>query len=294
MAEATKPSPGVYLRLAKTCSDIGEFQLAVDVCDRGLARFTKDIALHTMKGEIFLKIYNLKKNIEHLKSALGHFEKALGINPSNYLSLLRTANIYLLSGSLDKARQRVEKLLEVSPEDEHGKVLLQKLRQKDQQAAKRPKVEVAKPAGEKPVPPPKEPESEEGGEVVIRDDDEMGDVEAADYENLANRLSLFSRIEGLKGLFLVDKYGMPIKTVNRSELDESLVASLLSNVYRSSFLGIRRMGFGSFQRGQVMTPVGNIYLVNAGYAVLGILMDADTNPQQIETRINTYLEEIIT
>lgn len=305
MTQPTKPAPGAYLRIAKSCMSLGEYQLALDVLERGIARFAKDVTLHIMKGEIFLQFYNRKKTIDHLKTALGNYEKALKINPNNYLALLRSSKIYVVSGSLGKAKERIAALLKVSPNDEQGQAMLQKVKQKEKQTAakqaqsqpaeKKQKAEETKKPAQEAIAAESVQEQieDDGGLITFQDDEEESiEVEAEDYENLTNRLSLFSRIDGLKGIFLVDKYGMPIKTINRSDLDESHLANLLSNVYRASLTGVKRMGLGGFQRGQIMTAVGNIYIVNAGFAILGILMDAEVDTKKIETRIKTYLEDI--
>jgi len=284
---------------------LGEYQLALDVLERGTARFAKDVTLHIMKGEIFLQFYNREKTAYHLKTALDNYEKALKINPNNYLALLRSSKIYVVSGSLGKAKERISTLLKVSPNDEQGQAILQKVKQKEKQTAakqaqsqpaeKKQKVEETKQPAQEAVAAESVQEQieDDGGLITFQDDEKENiEVDAADYENLTNRLSLFSRIDGLQGIFLVDKYGMPIKTINRSDLDESHLANLLSNVYRASITGVKRMRLGEFQRGYVMTAVGNIYIVNAGFAILGILMDAEVDTKKIETRIKMYLEDI--
>jgi tetratricopeptide (TPR) repeat protein len=112
------------------------------------------------------------------------------------------------------------------------------------------------------------------------------------HEELAAKLTLFSKLEGLMAIFLLDQNGQPIKMINRAKLDVNITPSLIFNLNNASINGIRRTGLGSFQRGVLVTPVGTFIIANAFYATLGVVVDNDANMTAVESRIQRYLEDI--
>jgi len=148
-------------------------------------------------------------------------------------------------------------------------------------------------------------EDDDAGEVVVtqasaswRLDEKVviGGHEDAEneiaHEELAAKLTLFSKLEGLMAIFLLDQNGQPIKMINRAKLDVNITPSLIFNLNNASINGIRRTGLGSFQRGVLVTPVGTFIIANAFYATLGVVVDNDANMTAVESRIQRYLEDI--
>jgi len=139
-------------------------------------------------------------------------------------------------------------------------------------------------------------ETEPGSNQWVIDDKmiiDSGDADTARHHDmLISKLTMFSRLEGLSALFLVDANGQPFKTINRAGVDENVIPSLVFNVYRASVTGVRRTGFGSFQRGTLVASSWTIILANAFYATLAIVVDNDANLSAVEARLQRYLEEI--
>lgn len=111
-------------------------------------------------------------------------------------------------------------------------------------------------------------------------------------EVMSAKLTIFSRLEGLNAIFLLDKEGMPLKILNKAKVDENIIPSLVFNLYNVSMNGVRRVGYGSFQRGTLVSPLGTIILANAFYATIAVIVDNDANLSSVEKRIQRYLEEV--
>jgi tetratricopeptide (TPR) repeat protein len=112
------------------------------------------------------------------------------------------------------------------------------------------------------------------------------------HEELAAKLTLFSKLDGLMAIFLLDQNGQPIKMINKAKLDVNITPSLIFNLHNASINGIRRTGLGSFQRGVLVTPIGTFIIANAFYATLGVVVENDANMQAVEARIQRYLGDI--
>jgi hypothetical protein len=128
-------------------------------------------------------------------------------------------------------------------------------------------------------------------EKVVIGGHETDETEMA-HEEMAAKLTLFSKLEGLMAIFLLDQNGQPIKMINKAKLDANVTPSLIFNLHNASINGIRRTGLGSFQRGYLVTPLGTFIIVNAFYATLGVVVDNDSNMNVVEGRIQRYLEDI--
>ncbi|MBI5816726.1 MAG: tetratricopeptide repeat protein [Nitrospinae bacterium] len=126
--------------------------------------------------------------------------------------------------------------------------------------------------------------------VVIGAQEESDDEMA--HENLSAKLTLFSRLDGLLGIFLLDKNGQPFKVLNKAKLNENVFPSLVFNILKASMNGVRRSGLGSFQRGTLVTPIGTIIVANVFYATLAVVVGEDANMTVVETRIQRYLSEV--
>ena len=325
-----------FAKIAKGLRKLGEVSLALDVCDKGINRFPDNSNLYVIKGETLISSYNQKNRPESLKAALSSLEKALKLDPQNYLARLLSSQIYLKAGAIKRARAYLENVLDTSPDDERAIALMEVVKNKEAkaerkkaeaQARKETPTEETEPAG---GPVSEGDEYDEPGEVVISDslvaggesggageeqaggsaattrgdtsqwvlDDKVviGDREEAEDEHIQEvmsaKLTIFSRLEGLIAIFLLDKDGLPIKIINRAKVNENVIPSFVYNLYKVSMNGVRRTGFGSFQRGTLVCPIGTIILANAFYATIAVIVDNDASLSSVEKRIQRYLEEV--
>ncbi len=126
-------------------------------------------------------------------------------------------------------------------------------------------------------------------EVILIGDDKD---DTKHIEILKSNFTMFSRLDGLSAIFLVSENGEPLKIINKSKIDEKVLPSLISDLYRASFVGVQKTRFGSFQRGKLVTPLGTIFIANAFYAILALVVKNDANFKTVNARINRYLEEV--
>ncbi len=121
---------------------------------------------------------------------------------------------------------------------------------------------------------------------------EADDEEELMQETLAGKLTIFSRLDGLLGIFLLDQNGVPFKTLNKAKLDENALPTLVFNLFKASSNGMRRAGVGSFQRGTLNCPIGVVLVANAFYATVAVVVNHDANMATVETRLQRYLSEV--
>ncbi|MGK7344646.1 MAG: tetratricopeptide repeat protein [Candidatus Nitrospinota bacterium M3_3B_026] len=310
--KSVQPAAAIaYARIAKQLRKLGETALALSVLEKALSRFPNNSAVHMARAETFITRYNKKGRPDDLKAALGSLEKTLKLDPGNYLAKLLSSQIYLKAGARKRAKALLTDILETAPDDERAVSLMNIVREKEEKAA-------AKEAVKKEETQEGETEElgEEGaGEVIIDQalraevekapraaapamDEKViigGEEEAEDLhaqEAMSAKLTIFSRLEGLNALFLLDRNGQPIKIINRAGLDENIIPSFVFNLYKTSMNATRRLGNGSFQRGTLVSPIGTIIIANAFYATIAVVVDNDANLSAVEKRIQRYLEEV--
>lgn len=328
-----------YGRIAKSLHSVGERALALDLLDRGIKKFPDICGLHISKGEILVSVYNSDGKTDFLKAALSSFERALKLDPQNYLARLLAGQIYVKAGKISRAKELIAGILENNPDDQRALSLMNAIKEKEPKApvppepVKPPEPPVAAPVAEAvtqdiptavvaavdtgPVPSVDTPLVASGDAKPGQGDDDEGEVVVAQgsssawsldekvvigghedaeseiaHDELSSKLTLFSKLEGLMAIFLLDQNGQTIKMTNKAKLDVNIMPSLIFNLHNASINGIRRTGLGSFQRGVLVTPIGTIIIANAFYATLGVVVDNDANLHAVESRIQRYLEDI--
>ena len=283
-----------YVNTGKELMKLGEVQLALKTCERGVARCPKASNISIFRGEIYIALFNRDKKPDYARAALASFGQALKLDPNNYLAKLISAQLYLKGGAKNKAKALITSILKVDPSDERAKALMGVVKKIEAAAAKK-----AAPKGEEKVADEEEEDelvisenlSSSKDDVVVIDSSFEEDDESMN-EILSSKLSIFSRMDGVLGIFLVDANGQPFKVLNRAKLDENVIPSLVFNLFKASSNGVRRCGLGTFQRGTLVSPIGTILMANAFYATLAVIIDNDANMQKVETRIQRYLSEV--
>jgi tetratricopeptide (TPR) repeat protein len=302
-----------YLNAAKSMRNMGEFDLALNVCDKGSGKFPSNGNIHILRAQILITKFKKVPKPEVLKAALASLEKAIKINPRSYLARILASQIFLKGRAYKRARAILLDVLKTMPEDEKAKALLAEA---ERYIPKPPKEE--KPKAPDKAAPVKAAEaarddvivvadnisetvgegvkSAEGGqwvldEKLVIDASEDNADEVARMEVFADKLTMFGRLEGLQGIFIIDGAGQPYKVINKKGLDENAIPSLAFNLFKASVAGTSRTNFGSFQRGILVAPFGTVIIVNMFYATLALVVDNDANLQLVEARIQRYLEE---
>ncbi len=312
-----------YLKTAKDLKKMNELALAIEVCDKGLEKNPNDSNIYILKSQIQIDKFKKDKNPDNLKSALLNLEKALKFNPQSYIARILASQIYLKGKAYNKAKSMLAGILKSLPDDEKASSMMAFIIKKEEEKARA----TAPPEPEKTPVKAAEPPAPSQDDIIIKNEDEtagenkeesgeamvdtrpeennLGDDDklvidsdsdnenAAHLEALSDKLTMFGRLEGLEAIFLVDNDGQLFKSINKSGLDENVIPSLVFNLYKASVMGVRRVGYGSFQRGVLTAPIGTIILVNVFYAILTLVIDNDSDLGAVETRIQRYLGEVM-
>ncbi len=293
-----------YGRIAKGLRRLGEVSLALNVCEKGLQRYPNNSAIYITKGEIQIACYNQDNKSDHLKEALTNFGKALQLDPQNYLAKLLASQIYLKAGAKEQAKTLLAAILKTSPNDKKANAMMTLIEEREKEKAKTENKEAktkqtAKDKAADDI-PRKKGESlldhtvadqwELDEKMDIGEDEEP--IDEIIFEALSAKLSIFSRLEGLFAIFIIDKNGQPLKIINKKNIDENIIPSFIFNLQKTSAEGIRRSGLGSFHQGVLVSPIGTIFLVATPHAIIAIIVDNDTNMATVEKRIQRYLEEV--
>ncbi len=269
------PNAAEYLDRIRALRDKNDHKGALEECHSGLEVLPGSPDLLLVYGEVRMDMFNLTKNTEHLKPALISFEKLLRISPRHYMGNLLAARIYLKGKAYTRAEEKLASILQISPNDPRAlelKTALQKAKSQAREVA----AEVA------------------DEEVVARGGTEpIPDTKNEEHENLINRLSIFSRLDGVRSLHLVDLSGTDIKSVVKSGKPLQGLSAHAVEIFKASAQCTRNASLGNFQRGVILTPDGDIMFVNVFYAALVLVLEPGTDIKAVESRVNRYVETIV-
>ncbi|MBI4827405.1 MAG: tetratricopeptide repeat protein [Nitrospinae bacterium] len=317
-ANGSAPGPTEdYIRMAKELKNLNEYTLAVEVLDKALKKHPDNSNIFVLKAQVLVSKFKKEAKPELLKEALRVLEQALKLDPESYTAKLLAAQILLKGRAYKQAGALLRNILKRFPDDEKAAAMIAMLRKETggepeppaEAAAPAAEPKAAEPAAQAPQPAPAEEEAvaEAAAPAKFDDtaptdqwvlDDQLVIDASDDAENLGHlnlmgdKLTMFGRIEGLNAMFIIDGNGQMFKSINRGGVNENVIPSMVSNLYRASVTGMKRTANGSFQRGTLVTPVGTFVIVNAFYATLALALSNDANMTVVEARIQRYLEEI--
>jgi tetratricopeptide (TPR) repeat protein len=263
-------TPSDWLARARAAREANDLKAALEECRKGMEAWPDSPDLLLTYGEVRMDTFNQDKNTEQLKTALISFEKVLKIIPRHYMANLLAARIYFKGKAFDRAEEKLTALLQVSPNDQRALEL---------RAAVQKAKSQAKGAAEEERPT-------------------AGDTEGVtaetnpEHENLINRLSIFSRLDGVRSLHLIDPTGIGIKAVYKSGKPVENLPPHAAEIFKASALCCRNSGLGNFQRGVILTPDADIMFVNVFYASLVVILEPGTDMKAVEARVNRYVEAL--
>jgi len=319
-ANGSAPGPTEdYVRMAMELKNLNEYTLAVEVLDKALKKHPDNSNIFILKAQVLVSKFKKEAKPDLLKEALKSLEKALKLDPESYMAKILAAQILLKGRAYKQAGALLRNILKRFPDDEKAAAMAAMLRKETGGEPKPPAQEAApaaEPAAQQPEPAPQSAPAEEeaaahpaeeiapakfddtapSDQWVLDDQlviDASDDAENLGHLNLmSDKLTMFGRIEGLNAMFIIDGNGQMFKAINRGGVNENIIPSMVSNLYRASVTGMKRTGNGSFQRGTLVTPVGTFVIVNAFYATLALALSNDANMPVVEARVQRYLEEI--
>ena len=289
MADGKVPaSPAEWVAGIRGRRKEADLKGALEACTKGLQAFPDSMDLLFIYGEVRIDCFNQTKKPEQLKAALVSFERLLKANPRHYMANLLAARIYYKGRAWARADEKLAAILKMSPSDPRA-LELKAAVQKMKSPAK------AAPAPDAKEPAPAAADTEEFGQEAIAKESIEGlqGWSEAEYENLITRFSIFSRLDGVRGIHLIDHSGMEIKSMLKGDASElPNLATNISNIYAASRLCMRKSGMGTLQRGTLLTAEGNVVIVNVFYGLLALVLDPDADLKVVESRINRYVEAL--
>ncbi len=288
VGEKALASPAEWVAAIRGRRKEADLKGAMEACAKGLQAFPDSMDILFIYGEVRIDCFNQTKKPEHLKAALVCFEKILKVNPRHYMANLLAARIYYKGRAWIRAEEKLAAILKMSPSDPRAlelRTAVQKMKTQAKSAAVPDEKETA----------PAAADTEEFGEEAIAKESIEGlqGGSEGEYENLITRFSIFAKLEGVRGIHLIDHAGVEIKSVLKGD-SRGLpnLATNVSNIYSASRLCMRKSGLGTLQRGTLLTPAGNIIIVNVFYGLLALELDTDADLKVVETRINRYVEAL--
>lgn len=287
MADGKAPaSPAEWVASIRGRRKETDLRGALEDCAKGLQAFPDSMDLLFIYGEVRIDCFNQTKKPEHLKTALISFEKLLKANPRHYMANLLAARIYYKGRVWARADEKLAAILKMSPADPRAlelKAAVQKM--------KNPAKPVSTPDAKETAAADAE---EFGQEAMAKESIEglQGGSEG-EYENLITRFSIFARLEGVRSIHLIDHAGVEIKSVQKGDsAGLPNLATNVSNIFAASRLCMWKSGLGTFQRGTLLTPGGNIVIINVFYGLLALELDPEADLKAVETRVSRYVEAL--
>ncbi len=292
--ENTPANPAEWVAQIRTLRKKADLKGALEDCLKAMQAFPDSTDLLFLYGEVRIDCFNQAKKPEHLKAALISFEKLLKANPRHYMANLLAARIYYKGRAWARAGEKLAAILKMSPSDPRAlelKGIVQKTKGGQKAAPKAAEMPVAAPEKAEPA----EEAEEFGDDAIARESIEglKAGVEA-EYDNLITRFSIFSRLDGVRAIHLVDHAGVEIKSVLKGEKGGGLnnLATNMANIFVASRLCAQKTGLGTFQRGLLLTSSGNVMIVNVFYGLLALVLDPDADLKAVEGRVNRYVEAL--
>ena len=279
--ENKSESPADWVMKVRTFRSKGDLESALKVCQEGLDSYPRSMDLLYTFGELKINWYNKTKKPEHLKKALVSFEKLLQINPHHYTANLLAAQIYYKGRSHQKALDKVNNILKITPADPKANQIKQVVNKSRTKAANKD----SPAAGEMAV--------QDGEKIEASKLDGLHQVEVTQYETLIHGLNHFSKLDGISSIHLVDHAGVAIKDIVKSGEPPSNLAPMVADIFRSSGFCTRKIGLGNFQRGHIQVHNVNMILVNIFYGILVLVMGQGIDMAAVDKSVDRYVADIV-
>jgi len=113
---AEKPTPSVYSELAEIHRELGNFDVALRICDECIERFPLNENPYLITGEI--RLSRFRQDLIHHDGieAMNQLERVVKLNPQNLKAHLLLAQLYYLVGALGPLGDRLADVIALAPE----------------------------------------------------------------------------------------------------------------------------------------------------------------------------------
>ncbi len=293
------PSPILYARLAELHMRDEEWEVAEEVCQRGLRAFGNYGGLWCAKARLDLASGDLTQ-------AVARLEKACSLDNYNYDALMLLTETYLRQGQAEAGRETLNKILYCAPGDERAMDFLKnfaenaaRLAAEGIPAARQP-APTAAPRKETIRVPEKAPAPAAAGETgqtqtLPRPASRRGTVKTSSGvgTGLGEELKQIRKVEGVTGTILIDPFGLVIASDLPEGQDEELTGALLTNIGRLAESGAPELGLGEFEDAIIESAAGNLHVLCVAKMTLGVFASPKTKLGLLQRAIHAFAEQVL-
>lgn len=273
------PNPILYARLAELYKTDGQVDAAVKVCQAGIRAFPD-------YGGSFLLLGQMCYERGDYEGARGHLEQATELDHYNYMALKVLADTYMKLSRPADAIGKLEAILYFAPGDEQVIEALKTAKK----AAGIPEP-AAPPQPAKPSTTVVEPAAKPARAAAF--ETRTRRVHAMREESLAAAIDAFKRLSGVRGVLLVDAYGLVIASYLPQDVDEELAGAMITNIYRATARSAEKMALGAFENGVIEGKSGNIHIVAVTDMVLAVFAEASVKMGLLEKAVREFAGAVL-
>jgi predicted regulator of Ras-like GTPase activity (Roadblock/LC7/MglB family) len=278
-----EPSPLVYARLADTYKEIGDFDKAIDLCNKGIELYPDHEAGWIILGKIRLERFKEDFLPRDALLAIEYFERAFELNRSSYKTLLELAELFTDVGAKRRARRKLDAIFEFAPDDEKALALRQKVESLPD-ARREDLDELVKEHAEKRL------------KAATRRGRKAGETLspaarlAKNPMQLRERLESLRALEGLAAAVAMDAQGAVLASFAARDLDEKVVSEAVQQAFAAAEACSLRMDIGHFKKGLFEGPSGYVYLLVFEEIRIAILCEPATKLDRLEETATRLVE----
>ncbi|MCX7935393.1 MAG: roadblock/LC7 domain-containing protein [Planctomycetota bacterium] len=101
------------------------------------------------------------------------------------------------------------------------------------------------------------------------------------------------RVEGVRGTILIDPYGLVIASDLPEQMDEDLVAALLTNISRALKEHANALTIGEFEDGIIESAQTRIHVLNVSDMTMGVFATPETKTGLLLRAVHNFAERVI-
>lgn len=262
--------PDLYRKLARLYLELGDYGAVRGTCEESVRRFPGDAGSHLLLARAILASFYRDLRADDGLRAAQALERLLEFDPNNHRAHKMLSELLYRIGAIDRSRQHLDKLRELSPGDLDVEVLYRRL--KEHRSNGDPSLDVLfreieerKGLPHGPVIGETRRQSSTDREMIIR--------------GIRSSLDLIAQIPGVSKAAYIRGSKALIKGEINSGKDPFLRMARV--VARAAQRTCRRMDLGNFSKGVVDGGFGHVCVCSFGDVVAAVLCRSDSAVDRI-------------
>ena len=266
------PAPVLYRELASIYLELGDFSAVQGACEECLRRFPEDSGALLVLGQARLKNFYRDLTVSDGLEAVACLEKAFTLDQACIKAARLLAEVFYRVGAIDRSRQYMERLRGMEPDDKELQILWQEVKESENQGNDLENLfrEVEARGRFVNGPPGSSPKLRKIASNSAMSGLKKSLMRLADTQGVRKA----AYIKGSKAL---------VRGEIKSARDPFLRAVRV--ISRSAQRTSRRMDIGSFNKGVLDGPFGQILLCSLGDVVASVLAVEGANTEMILSRM---------